>query len=217
MKKHPEEGTLREIPEHVTIHGKSYVVSEPPAAIEIDAGSYTISGLADTSCFELEEPAPTLYDLAGRPIEQLSTLEIKDSDGIKVTTGKNGTIEIIRTATESDSPGPSGIVKDGIELSATFKSEVKKKPQGKQGRITLPPGHLLRDFVNLAYSKKIAERVLLPTITDMQKDWMDANPVNCPWKARWVTIRGYWTFLKVIGLQGVVSIIKRIFDAWKVL
>jgi len=167
-----------------------------------ESGTYTTTGSVG-----LRDPGPTLYDWAGRPIPPVTPPPVEDAD-VELEVHVADAMPPMRDASAVET-------KNSINLGATFTAEVKKKAEGAQGRIILPPGSSLRSFVNWVFSKKTAERVFLPVIADLQHEWMEAKGESRPWKARWVIIRGHWHFLTALGLQGAVSIAKRIFDIWK--
>jgi len=199
-------GTFRNLAPSITIDGKTRTYdteNRTETTYATESGSYTTTGYVG-----LKDPAPTLYDWAGRPIPP-----VEDTDNEKVRTRN-----LEAHVADAMPPMRDAIaieIKSGINLSGAFTAEVLRKTDNKQGRINLPPGYHLRSFTEWVFSKKTADRVFLPVIADLQHDWMEAIGENCPGKARWVIIKGHWHFLTALGLQSTVSIAKRIFDIWK--
>jgi hypothetical protein len=51
------------------------------------------------------------------------------------------------------------------------------------------------------YSRRTFEEVFQPTISDLQEEYLDALAERRPWKARWVKVRGIWSFFSAVLLQ----------------
>lgn len=78
--------------------------------------------------------------------------------------------------------------------------------------IVRPPGWLLNRFADFVYSKKTVTEVVNPILSDMQVEYCDALAENRIWKARWVRIRGYWSFWKAMAL---FNILRAVADIWR--
>ena len=71
---------------------------------------------------------------------------------------------------------------------------------------------LLRSVSEFVFSKKTLEHVVDPIIADMQAEYFEALEAKRRYKARWVLIRGHWSFFKTVGLH---SIVKAVFEVWR--
>jgi hypothetical protein len=80
-------------------------------------------------------------------------------------------------------------------------------------RISLPPGALLNYLADFFCSPKTMERVVSPVISDMQKEYCEALAQGRQVKARWIRVRGYWSFWKGLGLYAAV---KNLTEIWKI-
>jgi len=208
---YPRKGTFAELVQSdvdatwTTIGGQTYTPYNREnwweSTVAAESGTYSYVDLGD--------PAPTLYDWAGRPIPP-----VEDVDNEQVRTRK---LEVqVAAAMPQMRDAIAEEIKSGIGLGATFTAGVKKKTDSKQGQIILPPGYHLRSLVDFLFSKKTAEKVFLPVIADLQHEWLEAIAQNRSDEVQRIKIRGYLSFTAALILV-LVSGIKRIFDAWKVL
>lgn len=78
-----------------------------------------------------------------------------------------------------------------------------------------PPGYGLLWFADFFYSRKSVEECLRPTIQDLQDEYAEALYAKRPYKARWVRIRGTWSFLCAAGLLAMASVGKQVVKIWK--
>lgn len=90
------------------------------------------------------------------------------------------------------------------ELSAGRIQEIFPRSVG------VPPGHRLLAFAEFFYSRTHYEEVLEPTIHDMRDEYNEALAAGHRMKARWVRIRGTWSFFCAAGLTKVWSALKTI-------
>lgn len=79
-----------------------------------------------------------------------------------------------------------------------------------------PPGLKLRRIGDFFFSRATFEAVLEPTLADLEDEYQAALFEGRTWKARWVKIRGYWSFWAAMAAQAPLSMIKRLFEIWKV-
>lgn len=82
-------------------------------------------------------------------------------------------------------------------------------------RLHQPPGLGLLRIAEFLYTRKTFEDVFLPTVTDLQDEYMEALAQGRTHKARWVRIRGYWSFFAAMGLQSGVGALKRAVQLWR--
>jgi hypothetical protein len=85
----------------------------------------------------------------------------------------------------------------------------------RRGRLQRPPGYGLLWFADFFYSRKSVEECLRPTIQDLQDEYAEALAAKRPHKARWVRIRGTWSFVCAAGLLTMASIGKQVVKIWK--
>jgi hypothetical protein len=91
-----------------------------------------------------------------------------------------------------------------------------KRPMLPQTRkIVAPPGCLLANFADFIFSKQKLDTVLLPVISDMCEEYFEALSQNRIWKARWVRVRGTWSFFAAIGLDRAFAFVSFFIKAWK--
>jgi hypothetical protein len=85
----------------------------------------------------------------------------------------------------------------------------------RRSRIEHPPGYGLLWFADFFYSRKSVEECLRPTIQDLQDEYAEALAAKRPHKARWVRIRGTWSFVCAAGMLTMASIGKQVVKIWK--
>ncbi len=56
---------------------------------------------------------------------------------------------------------------------------------------------------------------MLPIISDMREEYFEALSQNRIWKARWVRIRGTYSFFAAIGLDRVFAFVSFFVKVWK--
>jgi hypothetical protein len=109
----------------------------------------------------------------------------------------------------------SGLITEP-EFDARFARHVHalSKYRGQQ-RIHRSPGFGLRRFARWFFAPKTVSAILEPVLSDMQVEFIEALAAKRPAKARWVQIRGYWTFWQHVALQIPVSITHLLVSLWK--
>jgi hypothetical protein len=70
-------------------------------------------------------------------------------------------------------------------------------------------------FADFFYPKKSVEECLRPTIQDLQDEYAEALAAKRPHKARWVRIRGTWSFVCAAGMLTMAGIGKQVVKIWK--
>ena len=85
----------------------------------------------------------------------------------------------------------------------------------RKPRLIRPPGASLLRFAEFFYSPKAFKEVLEPTIVDLQAEYAEALSQGRGWKAGWVRLRGYWSFVNAAGLLSAVSLGKKVVKIWK--
>jgi len=82
-------------------------------------------------------------------------------------------------------------------------------------RIKAPPGSHLRTLSEFLFSKKIYSTIFEPTLCDLLNEYVEALKDHRPWKARYVRIRGYWSFWSTAFAQLPISALKMAYKAWQ--
>jgi hypothetical protein len=77
------------------------------------------------------------------------------------------------------------------------------------------PGWGLRKVAELFFSPKTYREVFEPTLRDLLDEYCEALAANRPWKARWVRIRGYWSFWSAVFAQLPISAVKMVYKIWQ--
>lgn len=80
--------------------------------------------------------------------------------------------------------------------------------------IKLPPGIIALRIAEFIYSRKKYEMVLQPIIVDMCEEYFEALAMNRPWKARWVHVRGVWSFGAAVVADLPISAIGLVKKLW---
>ena len=90
-------------------------------------------------------------------------------------------------------------------------------------RVYHSPGRKLLGFARFFFSPKTADRVFEPVLVDLEVEYAAALDEDRRLarkvirKASWVQIRGYYSFWESFCLQGPLSIVKRLFQIWKLI
>jgi len=84
----------------------------------------------------------------------------------------------------------------------------------KNGRIQVPPGFRLRAFAEFVFSHKTYSEIYEPALRDLWEEYREVVGKR-PWKARWVRVRGYWSFWSAVFAQLPISVVKAIYKIWK--
>jgi hypothetical protein len=77
-------------------------------------------------------------------------------------------------------------------------------------RLHRAPGFTLLRVAEFVYSKKVFEEIIQPTIIDFQGEYVEALAAGRNWKARWVLLRGYWSFIRATGTLTVVGSFQKV-------
>jgi hypothetical protein len=77
-----------------------------------------------------------------------------------------------------------------------------------------PPGFRLLAVAEFLCSRRTYEEVFLPTVQDLREEHAAALVAGREWKARWVLLRGYWSFISAAGLQSAVRFARRALKMW---
>jgi hypothetical protein len=88
---------------------------------------------------------------------------------------------------------------------------------GSANRIQTPPGCHLRSLAEFFVSRRTFELVLEPTLRDLLDEYCEALKEARFWKARWVCVRGYWSFWSAAGAQSAVCFARTMVQIWKAL
>ncbi|HUT50397.1 MAG TPA: hypothetical protein VM325_13740 [Alphaproteobacteria bacterium] len=95
--------------------------------------------------------------------------------------------------------------------------ESRNTPSQRNRRpIHRPPGWRLHRLATFVYSPKTFDRVFVQTLRDMQDEHSEALSQGRLLKARWVVLRGYWSFWSTAAAQLPVSAAKKLYEIWKI-
>ncbi|WP_420125245.1 hypothetical protein [Longimicrobium sp.] len=94
-------------------------------------------------------------------------------------------------------------------------TQTKAPKRARAAHLQRPPGYGLLWFADFFYSPKSVEECLRPTIQDLQDEYAEALAAKRPQKARWVRIRGTWSFACAAGMLTMASIGKQVVKIWK--
>lgn len=83
----------------------------------------------------------------------------------------------------------------------------------RESRIRRPPGSSLRSAAEFFYSPKVVERIVNPTIAELQVEYCQALAEKRSVKAVWIRIRGTWSLFKALGLYAAA---KNLAEIWKI-
>jgi hypothetical protein len=110
---------------------------------------------------------------------------------------------------------PKLLVVEVAGISVKVGAVLRSLGVARQARLQRPPGYGLIWFADFFYSKKSVEECLRPTIQDLQAEYAEALAANRPHKARWVRIRGTWSFVCAAGMLTMASAGKQMVKIWK--
>jgi hypothetical protein len=96
-----------------------------------------------------------------------------------------------------------------FELQSKYTEEWKAIGRVRQ------PGQKLEIMSEFLFSKKFFSNVIFPLISDMREEYFEALSQNRMWKARWVRVRGTWSFFAAIGLDRAFALVSFFIKAWK--
>jgi hypothetical protein len=85
----------------------------------------------------------------------------------------------------------------------------------QKSHLNRAPGHTMNQIAEFFLSRKKYEHLALPIIADMQEEYFEAVYQNRIWKARWVRIRGTYSFFAAMGLDRAFAFVSFFIKAWK--
>jgi hypothetical protein len=101
---------------------------------------------------------------------------------------------------------------------ATLQIVALNRVRSRQTRaVHAPPGHILLAFAEFFFAKQTVAEILGPAIYDMRGEHAEALAERRWWKAKWVRIRGTWSFLKATGLLNLLGLVKTVVKVWKLI
>lgn len=80
-----------------------------------------------------------------------------------------------------------------------------------------PPGRRLHVLTDFLFSRKVCAEIFEPTLVDLYNEYCSALQEGRIGKARWVRVRGYWSFWSAFAMQLPLSAAKRIVSLWKLI
>jgi hypothetical protein len=100
-----------------------------------------------------------------------------------------------------------------IEFTIKWKSPAT----APTAHISSPPGTHLLLVAEFLYSRQTFEEILRPAIEDMRSEYNTALVSVHRWKARWVRLRGTWSFVTAAGLVTFGSVGRVMVRFWKLI
>lgn len=81
--------------------------------------------------------------------------------------------------------------------------------------VQVPVGFKLRALAAFVFSPKVYREILEPCLRDLYDEYCQALAEKQTWKARWVRLRGYWSFWAAFFAQMPISLAKKVYQIWK--
>ncbi len=78
-----------------------------------------------------------------------------------------------------------------------------------------PPGWMVLIVTEFITTKRYYERACLPAVADMREEYYEALSQNRIGKARWIYVRGTYSFFAAIGLDRAFAFVSFFIKAWK--
>jgi hypothetical protein len=103
---------------------------------------------------------------------------------------------------------------NGPEMKVTIGAQ-NVTESNSAASIARPPGFWLISTAEFLMSKKQFCTLVVPTIADMREEYYQALAQNRIWKARWVRIRGTWSFFAAIRNDRLLAMVSFFIKAWK--
>ena len=91
----------------------------------------------------------------------------------------------------------------------------QSKTRPSNASLRRAPGWHLRIFAEFLFSAKTYGQIFEPTLRDLFDEYCEALAAHRLWKARWVRIRGYWSFWATVLAQTPISVVKKIYQIWR--
>jgi hypothetical protein len=79
------------------------------------------------------------------------------------------------------------------------------------------PGTQLQRLAKFFFSKRVYQLILEPILRDLLDEYCDALSRGEYGKALWVRVRGYWSFWSAVIAQAPISVVKKIYQVWKMI
>ena len=100
---------------------------------------------------------------------------------------------------------------------ASFAYDLPNSPlKNKESkRLSGVPGNYFVQAIQFLVCKKRYEEMYLPIILDMREEYFEALSQNRIWKARWVRVRGTWSFFAAMGLDRALAFVPFFVKVWK--
>jgi hypothetical protein len=90
-----------------------------------------------------------------------------------------------------------------------------RRPAGRSTCIYAPPGWRLRRFAEALFAPKTYKQVFEPTLRDLEDEYCQALLEKRSRKAKWVCLRGYWSFWEAVVAQSPISLFRVMCKLWK--
>lgn len=155
-------------------------------------------------------PTEVLFDygdgiIASGNFETLLRFTVDDS-GNHVTSGRVN----VRFPV-ADGMEPAHFARAVNDMTASLRSRVDSP------RIHRPPGWALRRWARDFYSRRTFERVIEPTLVDLEVEYQEALAEQRLGKARWKRAIHYYAFWSTVVALALTGTLKKLVDLWKIL
>jgi hypothetical protein len=106
---------------------------------------------------------------------------------------------------------------DAVWTGVTFGSLLYWVTKGvsKNGLLSIPAGNGLLAFAEFFFNRKKYQEIFIPIVADMREEYFEAMAQNRIGKARWVRVRGTYSFFAAIGLDRAFAFVSFFIKAWK--
>jgi hypothetical protein len=92
---------------------------------------------------------------------------------------------------------------------------IRSNANRELNQLMTAPGSKLLAFSDFFFSNKQFVSVYGPIISDMREEYFEALSQNRIWKARWVRVRGTWSFFAAMGLDRAFAFVSFFMKAWR--
>ena len=102
-------------------------------------------------------------------------------------------------------------------VSTNMAAKLGKGVAKSEMKVLKPPGHYALKWASLIFSKSFTEKIVEPTILDLQEEYVEACANSGPLERKWIVVRGYVSFAVALFLGLTTGVAKKCFDAWRAL
>jgi hypothetical protein len=127
-------------------------------------------------------------------------------DAVELVQDSHEAREFVMLAGTLQDPPPSPAEQKPHAINDNMaNNQLRLFDETKRPRIVRPPGAWLRSWADFFCSSKTMERIVSPSISDMQVEYFEALAKGNRAEAEWVRLRSYWCFWKALGFYRFVK------------